>query len=69
MQDPGGVAVGHGFEGHLHVGLDLRGAQGEELVLDDSLEVGLAALEHEVEVALVREAVHELDDVGMPELL
>ena len=69
VQHPALVAVRHGAQGHLHVALDLGGAQRQKLVLDHRLQVALAALEHEVQVALVRKAVHELDDVGVPELL
>ena len=69
VQDPAVVAVGHRLQGHGHVRFDLGRAERDELVLDDRLQVGLAALEDEVEVALVWEAVHELDDVRVPQLL
>ena len=69
VEDPALVAVGHRLQRHGHVRFDLGRAERDELVLDDRLQVGLAALEDEVEVAFVREAVHKLDDVRVPKLL
>ena len=63
------MAVRHRCEGHLHVRLDLGRPEGQELVLYHGFEVGLAALEHEVQVSLVRKAIDELDDVRVSKLL
>jgi len=48
------------FDCHEHPALDVGRLKEERLVLDDSLEVSVEELEHKVQVGLVAEHIHQL---------